>query len=136
MDKDIRWKQRFENYDKAFHNLKNAINLSKERELSELEEQGLIQSFEFTFELAWKVLKDYLNYMQIEAKFPREAIKKGFQYEIIDNGEIWIDMLEKRNLMSHTYDKVVAQTAFQLITQQYFLQLNKFYNFLNGKIDE
>ena len=74
--------------------------------------------------------------MQIEAKYPREAIKKGFQYEIIDNGEIWIDMLEKRNLMSHTYDAVVAQTALQLITQQYFLQLNKFYNFFNGKIDE
>ncbi|MCK5741779.1 MAG: nucleotidyltransferase substrate binding protein, partial [Chlorobi bacterium] len=67
MEKDIRWIQRFDNYKKAFSNLKNAVDLSQKRDLSDLEKQGLIQSFEFTYELAWKTLKDYLNYMQVEA---------------------------------------------------------------------
>jgi len=70
--------QRFENYCKAFDSLKKAILLNKERDLSELEKQGVIQGFEFTFELAWKVVKDYLEYMDVDVKFPREVIKKDF----------------------------------------------------------
>jgi len=136
MSSDIRWKQRFENYCKAFLSLENGVKLSRERSLSDLEEQGLIQGFEFTFELGWKVIKDYLEYMNVEVKFPRDAIKKAFQYEIIDDGDIWIDMLEKRNLMAHTYDENNANKALELITQEYFQQLKKLQQFLIEKIDE
>ena len=129
MSKDIRWVQRFDNFTKAYNNLKNAVELSEKRELTDLEKQGMIQAFEFTFELAWKTLKDYLEYMQVEAKFPREVIKMGFQYELIDDGDKWMDMLEKRNLMAHTYDETKAQIAFNLITQQYFGQMEKLYRF-------
>ena len=134
--KDIRWKQRFENFSNALKNLEEGVLLSRERELSKLEEQGVIQSFEFTFELAWKTVKDYLEFMQVDVSFPREAIKKGFQYEILDNGEIWMDMLEKRNLMSHTYDEQKALTAFTLIVEQYFQQLGKMHQFFMGKMSE
>ena len=136
MKNNIRWRQRFENYCKAFETLQNAVTLAEERKLSQLEEQGLIQGFEFTFELAWKVLKIFLECQDIDVKFPRDAIKKGFQYEIIDDGDIWIDMLEKRNLMSHTYDEHKAHQAVELITKQYFQQLQQLQQFLSAKINE
>jgi nucleotidyltransferase substrate binding protein (TIGR01987 family) len=125
MSNDIRWIQRFNNLKNAFENLKSAIELSKKRDLSELEKQGLIQAFEFTFELSWKVIKDYLQYMNVDAKFPREAIKEGFRYELIDDGDIWIDMLEKRNLMAHTYDEEKSKLAFNLITKQCYVKRRK-----------
>tara|TARA_R110002050_G_scaffold176775_1_gene309746 strand:- start:6570 stop:7016 length:447 start_codon:yes stop_codon:yes gene_type:complete len=133
MNEDIRWIQRFENYLKAFENLKEGVGLSNNRKLSNLEEQGLVKSFEFTFELAWKTLKDYLTYMEVEVKFPREVLKSAFKYELIDDGDIWMDMLQKRNLMAHTYDETNAQTAIQLITGSYFSQLDKVKTLLNGK---
>lgn len=127
-DQDVRWKQRFSNFKKAYLRLQSAIELSHTRPLSDLEEQGLIQGFEYTFELAWKTIKDYLEHQQVEAKFPREVIKQGFQYNLIDDGDTWIDMLEKRNLMSHAYDEATAQTANELIKTSYFGQLEKMYH--------
>jgi len=136
MEKDIRWIQRFDNYKKAYSNLKNAVDLSKTRDLSDLEKQGLIQSFEFTYELAWKTLKDYLNYMQVEAKFPQEVMKQSFSYELIADGDIWMDMLEKRNLMAHTYDEETFQLAYDLITNKYFAQLNLLLEMFEKKIND
>ena len=136
MMQDLRWQQRFENFSKAFASFKKGVDLSNERVLSDLEEQGLIQAFEFTFELAWKTVKDYLEYMQVEAKFPREAVKKGFQYNLIDDGDIWMDMLEKRNLMSHTYSENKAKIALELITTQYYQQLEKFYILFSQKNEQ
>ena len=107
--------------------------MSNNRKLSKLEEQGLVKSFEFTFELAWKTLKDYLTFMEVEVKFPREVLKSAFKYELIDDGDIWMDMLQKRNLMAHTYDETNAQTAIQLITGSYFAQLDKVKTLLDGK---
>ena len=127
-DQDIRWKQRFANFKKAFLRLKGGVELSRVRALSDLEEQGLIQGFEYTFELAWKTLKDYLEHMEVVAKFPREVIKQAFQYDLIEDGDVWIDMLEKRNLMAHAYDEATAQLAYELIRNQYFGQLQKMYH--------
>src|SRR5437879_9911575 len=101
-DKDIRWKQRFQNFEKGIIALQDAV---KKKELSDLEKAGVIQIYEFTFELAWKTVKDYLEEKKVEVKFPRDAIKEGFTYEIIKNGDVWMDMLQKRNLMSHTYNE-------------------------------
>ena len=71
--------------------------------------------------------------MEVEVKFPREVLKSAFKYELIDDGDIWMDMLQKRNLMAHTYDETNAQTAIQLITGSYFSQLDKVKTLLNGK---
>jgi len=125
---DIRWEQRFDNFSKAFKQLSDAITLSNVRELSQLEQQGLIQAFEYTFELAWNTLKDYLIFEKVEVKFPREVIKTSFKYELIDNGEIWLDMLDKRNLLSHTYEESTAELAFHLIVDAFYPQLLMFYN--------
>ncbi|MCF8224742.1 MAG: nucleotidyltransferase substrate binding protein [Bacteroidales bacterium] len=133
---DIRWQQRFENYSKAFSNLQNGVQLAKEKKLSELEGQGLIQAFEFTFELAWKTLKDYLEFNSVQATFPRDVIKNAFQYTIIDDGDLWMDMLEKRNLMAHTYDETKAQLAQELIITKYYKQFEQLYHWFNRKLNE
>lgn len=133
MKPDIRWQQRFDNYQKALVQLRQAVELSQTRPLSKLEEQGMIQAFEYTFELAWKVLKDYLTYMKVEAKFPREVIKQSFQYELIEDGDCWLDMLDKRNLMAHAYDETKAQTALALIQEQYYQQLERMYDSFKQK---
>lgn len=133
-DKSIRWKQRFQNFEKAFLQLESAI--IKLKSLSDLEKEGLIQRFEYTFELAWKTLKDYLESQNVDAKFPREVIKKGFQYEIIEDGEIWMDMLEKRNLMAHTYDEKIFSEAIHQISILYFPEIKKVFDFFKRQNEE
>ncbi len=115
--KSIRWKQRFQNLDKAFCQLKTAVQLT---EPSELEILGIIQSFEFTFELSWKTIKDFLEAQGVECAYPREVLKQAYHYNIISDGEQWLEMLSKRNLLAHTYDENLAKEAHQLITNEYF----------------
>lgn len=121
---DIRWKQRFDNYSKAFLQLTEFIQQGR---LNKFEVQGLIQCFEYTFELAWKTMKDYLENEGFDVKTPRSAIKIGFQSELISDGHIWMDMLEKRNLMAHTYNEQYAKQAEDLIRNNYYLVLKKLY---------
>jgi nucleotidyltransferase substrate binding protein (TIGR01987 family) len=90
--------------------------------------------YEFAFELAWKTMKDYLNFKGVEGKFPREVIKEAFRYAIITDGEEWLDMLEKRNLMSHTYDEEKAELAYRLIVDQYFNTLRTLYVSLKKEV--
>jgi len=113
---DIRWKQRFQNFEQAFLYLQESL---AKKELSNLEKAGIIQIYEFTFELAWKTFKDYLEYKEVIAKFPRDVIKEAFNHELILDGDVWLDMLQKRNLMSHTYNEKNAELAFQLILNDY-----------------
>ena len=127
---DIRWKQRFQNFEKAFLHLQSAVHKTN---LSDLEKAGMIQIYEFTFELGWKTVKDYLEERDVEVKFPRDTIKEAFKYEVIEQGDIWMDMLEKRNLMSHTYDETTAELACKLITQTYFKAIEQVYNKLKAE---
>jgi len=88
---DIRWQQRLENYHRALNQLNKAAKLSEERSLTELEEQGLIQSFEFTHELAWNVMKDYFTYQgNPEIRGSRDATREALKVGLITNGEVWI----------------------------------------------
>lgn len=119
--KDIRWIQRFENYQAALEALKEAVTISKQRPLSRLEQQGLIQGFEFTHELAWKTLKDFLGYRGIQDVIgSRDAVRVAFREGIIINGELWMEMLKSRNLTSHTYREEVANEIAVKILKQYF----------------
>ena len=129
--KEIRWKQRFQNFEKAFLQFDEAVSTIDE--LSVLEKEGLIQRFEYTFELAWKTLKDYLESQEVEAKFPREVIKKGFQYEIISDGEMWMEMLEKRNLMAHTYDEEIFEKAVSQVVNLFYPEVKKLYEFFKAQ---
>ncbi len=127
MKQDIRWKQRFQNFEKAFLFLQQA---TEKKSLDPLQAAGLIQSFEFTFELAWKTLKDYLETMGLPLRFPREVLKTAFQNDLIENGKLWLDMLEKRNELTHTYDEAHTQKAVQIIRETYFPEIKQVYNVL------
>lgn len=116
MTRDIRWEQRFDNYLRALQNLSAAVSLAQSRTLTPLEEQGLIQSFEFTHELAWNVLKDYLDYQGIiNIIGSRDATRGAFKAGIIHDGEVWMRMIQDRNLSTHTYDENTAKAIVSRI---------------------
>jgi len=131
MSDDIRWKQRYQNFEKAFKLLEGAVVRTG---LSDLEKAGVIQIYEFTFELAWKTLKDFLEEKGVMVKFPKDTIKEAFKYEIIDDGDLWMDMLEKRNLMSHTYNETNAELAYRLIVDSYYGALKQVYSKLRAEL--
>ena len=125
MSEDIRWKQRFQNYKKALATMKNAVELAASRELSDLEKQGMIQGFEFTFELAWNVMKDYLEEQGISGIIgSKGTVRQAFQNGLIQDGQIWMDMIKDRNLASHVYDDGTAENLFVAITNTYYHQFN------------
>jgi len=121
-DKDVRWIQRFENYCKALAQL---TKFMEKGELNELEEQGLIQSFEYNHELAWKTLKDFLESKGFTKLYgskdvSREAFKLGLLGDSEQAGMLWLDMIEKRNLTSHTYNEATAKEIITAIQHDYF----------------
>ena len=126
MVQDIRWKQRFHNYTKAFQALTEAVELSQHRSLTALEQQGLIQSFEFTHELAWKMLKDYLEYQGISNVVgSRDASRFAFQNALTNDGEVWMQMIAARNQTSHTYNIKIAQAVVDSILSQFYPAFNQ-----------
>jgi nucleotidyltransferase substrate binding protein (TIGR01987 family) len=133
MSAEIRWKQRFQSFENALLKLREALALPL-GSLSELEEEGIIQRFEYTFELAWKMLKDYLLYsgVALDPITPRNVIKQAFAAGVIKNGQQWIDMLDHRNLMSHTYSRASFEAAIAAIRKSYGPVLEETYQSLKG----
>lgn len=138
---DIRWKQRFENYRKALEQLENAVQITvrypndpdinlKNKEDSgiyHLIKQGLIQSFEFTHELAWKVMKDYAEYQgHTNIHGSRDAARKAFSTGLIKNGAVWMEMIRSRNQTSHTYDEETSNAIVKKIIEEYGSALSAF----------
>jgi nucleotidyltransferase substrate binding protein (TIGR01987 family) len=122
---DIRWKQRFANFNRALAQLTNVIELEKTRPLSDIERQGLIKAYEFTYELAWNVMKDYFAFQGIFAiTGSRDSIREAFQRELIGDGEAWMGMVRDRNKTAHTYNESVAlEIAGNIINLYYSLFL-------------
>lgn len=131
MEQDIRWQQRFSNFEKALLFLQAGCSQKK---WSQLEEAGIVQAFEFTFELAWKTLKDYLQQKGLKSNFPRDVIKDAFQMAIIEDGTTWIKMLDKRNELSHTYNEAQAKKALYVIKDEYFPPLLQLYHYLKNEL--
>jgi nucleotidyltransferase substrate binding protein (TIGR01987 family) len=122
---DIRWHQRLSNYEKAFKQLTKFI---EKADLNELEEQGLIQSFEYTHELAWKTLKDFLShYNTIKLYGSKDTTREAFKTDLITDGETWMEMVESRNLSSHTYNEDTTKKISSRILTKYS---NEFSNLL------
>ena len=118
---DIRWRQRFSNYLRALQTVADAAALEKTRPLSSLEQQGLIQGFEFTHELAWNVLKDYLSDKGISGLIgSKDATRAAFKNGLIENGEGWMKMIESRNLTSHTYNPEIAEAVVNDILRSFY----------------
>lgn len=131
-----RWKQRFQNYEKAFGRLARAIEVVKATPDDDLLQSGLVQTYEYTFELALKTLKDYLESKGFLLRSPRETIRQGFQSGYIANAEDWLQALADRNLTVHIYDDEVMVCVLKGIFERYFIILQEFYTSFKAKTDE
>lgn len=136
MKKDVRWHQRLANFTLALSELTNAMNIVKKRKLTRLEEQGLIQAFEYNYELAWNSIKDFYEHQgDTEIAGSRDAIRLAFKRGLIENGKIWMEMIESRISTSHTYNKEKAAIVAKKIIDDYypeFITLNKKLNELRN----
>ncbi len=132
MNNDIRWKQRFKNFENSLNFIEQAQDIENP---SIIEKAGLIQFFEISFELSWNLLKDYLEEKgYIDIKFPRDTIKKAFETELIHDGALWLEALKNRNLTSHTYDEELANAMVAVISQKYYPMLKQLYLKLKPEI--
>ena len=123
MEKDIRWKHRFSSFKKALNQLQKFID---KKDLSELEEQGLIKSFEYTYELAWNTIKDFLEFNGHSDIFgSRDAFRKAYKLGIIEDGSEWMSMLKSRNRTSHTYNEKTAKEIVEAVFSSYFPLFNQ-----------
>jgi nucleotidyltransferase substrate binding protein (TIGR01987 family) len=121
-----RWIQRLDSFQKALAILERICDIQNKRELTEAEKMGMIQSFEFSFELAWNLMKDYLNWKGImEIVGSKDAIRQAYKNGIIVNGEIWMDMIERRNETSHTYDEKIAEKVVNSVSNLYFNEMKE-----------
>ncbi|MCL2249987.1 MAG: nucleotidyltransferase substrate binding protein [Oscillospiraceae bacterium] len=133
-NQDIRWEQRFSNLSKACALLSEIHGYELERTLPIIRE-GFIQRFEITFDLSWKTLKDYLDYLGHNVQpSPRPVIKDAFSASLIKDGQVFIDMLDARNLMSHTYDEETFSKIFLQIKQEFEPALHTLCEFLRSKL--
>jgi hypothetical protein len=127
MKEDIRWKQRFQNYGKALMLLEEAVDANRAAD-RELIKAGIIQYFEFTHELAWKVMKDFLEYEGMTGIVgSRSATREAFNKGLIEEGQAWMDMLETRNITVHAYDPLIITEAFEQIVNINVGLLRKFH---------
>lgn len=121
MADDIRWRQRFANYQKALGQLRKFIEKNEASGLNELEEQGLIKAFEYTYELGWNMLKDFLEYQgRTGLAGSRDTIREAFKVGLIGDGEGWMQMLQNRNRTSHTYNEATADAITDAILHGHF----------------
>ena len=126
-----RWQQRFQNFEKTLLFLEEAIAINAP---SIFEQAGLIQFFEINFELSWNVMKEYMEAQGItDLRSPRDSIKKAFEMGLINDGHLWIQALENRNLTLHTYDEARTKKIVSTIEQTYIHILRDLYNKLKPK---
>ena len=132
--RDIRWKQRFQNFKQAFSRLQEAISQDN---LNELERNGLIQRFEFTIELAWKVMKDFLEEKRFSFKpSPKDTFRQAQEARYIDYAQLLIDALNIRNELSHDYDGELFKLSELEVRNDIFPAIEKLYNFFENEIDK
>ena len=137
MTEDIRWKQRFNNFVSSMRQMQKAVALTEDHELSDLEKQGLIHNYETTFELAWKVVKDYLEEQGADfEKTPRGTIRAAFRDGIIKDGELWMEMLAARNRTTYTYNEEILDTLYDQIVQKFYPMLRELLDDFSRRHDE
>lgn len=118
-DPRLRWRQRLESLQRALGQLRAALEALAADPDNEVIGMAVIKAYEFSFELSWKTLKDLLNHEGVDAQLPREVLRQAFAAGLLQDGQLWIDMLEQRNLMAHTYDVRRARIALALIGEHY-----------------
>jgi nucleotidyltransferase substrate binding protein (TIGR01987 family) len=136
---DVRWQQRFQNFEKAFFLLRDAFENRTLESFSDLECEGLIQRFEYSFELGWNTMKDFLEFNGIVIAAPvgaRSTIKAAFASGLITDGQVWIDMMLHRNQLSHMYDSVKAEVVLRAVRERYLAAMASLHGFLAGKRED
>jgi nucleotidyltransferase substrate binding protein (TIGR01987 family) len=134
---DVRWVQRFNNFSKVFAQLTDAVELSRQRELSNLEKQGLVQAFEYTHELAWNTLKDFLENRGVTGFYgSRDVTRAAFRAELIENGEAWMAMIDSRNQTTHTYDEETVLKVVADVTGSYYNEMKALLDTMNKLKEE
>jgi len=134
---DIRWQQRFENFSRALAQLREAVELSGQRPLSNIENQGFIKAFEFTHELAWNVIKDFSLYQGgTQIMGSRDATRYAFKSEIVEDGEGWMSMIKDRNRAVHAYDEQAVHAIIEKTKVLYYPLFTQFELKMSGLIDE
>ena len=134
-DPTPRWRYRFANYRRALALLREAIDTRRESGLNQLETEGTIQRFEFTMELAWNVMKDFLEHdgVVFDQVTPRAVFRKAYEAKLTEHGEVWMDALDARNKMSHTYDALALEQVVEDIDNRYLAALEELRRFLTAK---
>jgi nucleotidyltransferase substrate binding protein (TIGR01987 family) len=132
---DVRWKQRFQNFDRVFVLLRSALE-NGSLGLNALEKEGVIQRFGYSFELAWKTIKDYLEDSGVVFAIvaPRQVLKDAFAAKLMTDGQVWIDMLDHRNLLSHTYNSVSFEAAIEAIVARYLPAMSVLHAFFLDEV--
>lgn len=134
MNNDIRWKQRFQNFEKAFLLLDEVAQRDIES-FSKLEKEGIIQRFEMLIDLSWKVIKDYLeNHGYDNVKDGKQAIRQAFQDELITDAESWMQALQLRNLTSHIYDEKILQETLSFVINDFYPITRDLYHTLKKEL--
>lgn len=134
MNPDIRWKQRFQNFERAYLLLRQPLE-SGPVALNQLEKEGVCRRFKHSVELAWKTVKDYLEASGIvlATVTPRQVLKDAFAAKMIADGQVWIEMLDHRNLLSHTYDSSNFEKAVEAIAARYLPAMEALHKFLQSQ---
>lgn len=125
-----RWEQKLQSYHKALNRLAEIVNVMDKRQLNEFEADGLIQRFEFTFELAWKLMRSYAEFQGTDKEImgSRDAIRWAFENKLISDSGTWMEMVKRRNDTSHTYDEDTASEAVLSIKESYYQVFTVFYD--------
>ena len=132
MGEDIRWIQRFEQYKKAFQNLKEAVELTQQRKLSKLEEQGLIKAFEIIHELSWLTIRDFYHSQgEVSIQGSKDAFRLAFKRGLIENGDIFMKSIKSRQLSVHTYNEKTAEQIHSDILNLYFSEFKTLFDKFN-----
>ena len=128
-----RWEQKLNSYRKALSRLAEVINVMKVRQLNDFEADGLIQRFEFTFELAWKLMKSYADYQGTDKEImgSRDAVRWAFENKLIEDSDVWMEMIKRRNDTSHNYDEDTAADVIVRVKDVYFQAFVYFYERMN-----
>lgn len=128
-----RWEQRLDSYHKALARLAEIVGASKKRALNEFERDGLVQRFEFTHALSWKLMKAYAEYQGFDGiGGSRDATRKAFEMNLISDGQSWMDMIKSRNETSHNYDGSMADDVVDSIINRFYPLLADFYQKMNS----
>ncbi len=131
----VRWQQRFQNFEKAYNRLVTAIERFKQNSEDELILEGLVQTYEFTYELAINTTRDYLvnsGHPLVDVASPRVTIKQALTDSIMTDGTVWMSAIEDRNLTSHTYDEEIAKEVVKNICEKYFFIIEDLYKFFKN----